>query len=1695
MFAYVSKTQTLKAHLTITNLIHGLVNKHIQNYTRNLSVKTAFTMTEIRSNGINTPPLSSPRILRPVSSRGALDKPSKLGSQQSPTALLKCLDDVIVRTGPLTAPGKENKSPEKLGKLSVSESELYKTGCDCLQSLWELESRKAVKGSEIDRRQLQLIQKLASGSEVEVGFAFEQIVVLFKRLFRRIGVEHEAFNHSQNDSLRLARLLVVDIPPRKTIAAVVNIVVALHLAMLKGFCRVGAKENVIEVSTGMGMGMGMNLPTELLLTQALVASLKHPEGPVVWVNRTAATHQQAKLTTLSKLTAALSKLSSNKLDSMKLQLVSMECSSDMSQMDLLTDTVQKMTDANISETERSGVISDLLKYLGGLDNEVSICCDEEPAEIVASVSIVEALTDSGSFSEEFSLPTLLRAVKATDNKQMASPATLSAIEGFFKNTHKKIGGGETTEDHIRAMTSLLQLLTTGVQNLNIKKALPTLCDYASAVLKSSATTAAATTSTHGCFVAIGDAFMELKDAPKLVLLSNLVYNLGAKSPSSLALVKLSTTLHKPAGVSEQYLLKCSKVATMMCEAKQWQDAVTHCGSVLSSLKDATILSGDAVVAKFVRLLAFPLLNLENQAFTFPELSDRPLCQAKLVQLLMDVVGVSSRLKNGVLDELFRFQCDVLSGGSMWLELVRLLGNNLADCLLVDVSTDVLKELLSAGIEASPVLEFHLLGLATVYLGNGDHLERLTELVNEIKPEKEDLPILRLISRYFSCQALHSLELKLHKHDNDSLRLAQCYLNLGDVQKCKLALRDIATDSSLLPDQLLLLHTISADYMCLDGQVEAAQKRLAKHTQLVSSNEVLARALRLGKAEAESPRDFCLRLTAQARFWLCQSRVSFESGHLEHSAALAKKAVALTQAYIKRGAMTYSGLPSYAWDMLVLNLSASVWVTSVLIHLGIWRDAEQVIMSAIKIHASVGHPLRLASAQSLHGWLLLKKDDLAASETTLATACDTRELYAFEDAEKAILCTRVGLFHSKIGQLEEGNLQYEKATQMITTLSDPSGLARDMSQLRVERRKKPAAPTAAVLPGFKRVFGQVERARTELLLLADEKPAKLPVSGPGKWDMLLDQVLETRAALHSAKRLLGADAIFLGLEESALSIPSASSCDVSLHPNSNVQAAHQMLVAARKTLSERIEELMGRCSSIEITEALHLLSSLDVFVGALGTGETSTWLEIPRDIARVRQQRVAQISIGEWDSATEGVALPAVSTDIKGMLVNLPDSWNVVSLTVCPSSGDLVVSQYSASSEPFLLRLPLHRHNSRDVDEHPFLFSDGIEELERIILESDTMTRAGAGPGGSEEWWATRHELDGRLKQLLHDAEFCWLGGFMGIFSDKRVRGESFTRPFNRILSKHLPSRTSTQRGRHKGKKVDINARVLSLFLGLGTDVAPELLEDLVYFVLDILQFHGEYNAYDELDTDQIFVEIEEAIGAYHADNQEARFSHTVLVVDKQTQQFPWESMSMLRGRSVSRVPSIKVLGELLDSPEPSGSPYYVLNPSGDLPKTQERFEEVLSSFEGVIGRPPSEAEWEKALKTSSAFIYMGHGGGDKYIRNSTIAKMSNVCPTVLLGCSSGVVRQAGEFEPWGIPLAYLSAGCPSLVANLWDVTDKDIDKFGRQFLTRWGVIEEGGSEESVNSSVALAQSRNDCLLRFLNGAAPVLYGIPTDYKH
>jgi len=128
------------------------------------------------------------------------------------------------------------------------------------------------------------------------------------------------------------------------------------------------------------------------------------------------------------------------------------------------------------------------------------------------------------------------------------------------------------------------------------------------------------------------------------------------------------------------------------------------------------------------------------------------------------------------------------------------------------------------------------------------------------------------------------------------------------------------------------------------------------------------------------------------------------------------------------------------------------------------------------------------------------------------------------------------------------------------------------------------------------------------------------------------------------------------------------------------------------------------------------------------------------------------------------------------------------------------------------------------------------------------------------------------------------------------------------------------------------------------------------------------------------------------------------------------------------------------------------------------------------------------LNESDLFIYCGHGSGEKYIHRDRVKKIgSDCCAALLIGCSSGKLHQEGIYEPHGAILSYLLAGSPSVVGMLWDVTDRDIDRFSLHLLQTWLDPEIA---QDFSLAQVLQQSKQTCKLKHLNGYAAICYGIP-----
>jgi separase len=480
---------------------------------------------------------------------------------------------------------------------------------------------------------------------------------------------------------------------------------------------------------------------------------------------------------------------------------------------------------------------------------------------------------------------------------------------------------------------------------------------------------------------------------------------------------------------------------------------------------------------------------------------------------------------------------------------------------------------------------------------------------------------------------------------------------------------------------------------------------------------------------------------------------------------------------------------------------------------------------------------------------------------------------------------------------------------------------------------------------------------------------------------------------------------------------------------------------------------------------------------------------------------------------------------------IPKSWTVISVALSDSHHELSITKFQAGHSPFILRLPLGRHNSMDADEEVFGFEQGHSELLEVIYLANESAHDAHGRTGREAkiaWWEEREALDARLKDLLENIEKVWLGGFTGIFSQHARRPEllaRFQKSFQNILDKHLPSRQKIGK-RNTGPPITLDSRILDLFIGLG-DASDEdcdfsePLTDLLYFVVDVLQFHGELNAYAEIDFDSIVVETHDALRSYHeavrASNHVEEGRHTILILDKTLHSFPWESLPCMDGLAVSRLPSFGCLRERIvgqDKAMPTDAPdghyinrengSYILNPSGDLKTTQNTFQKPLQSlddWDSIINRVPTEDEIKAALVSKDLLLYFGHGSGAQYIRAREIKKLEKCAVTMLMGCSSGALVETGDFEPYGPPNTYMHAGCPALVATLWDVTDKDIDRFAKSTFEHWGLFEaqtmgkgkgrrKAGSDGQMSLVEAVAKGRDACNLRYLNAASVCVYGVP-----
>ena len=404
---------------------------------------------------------------------------------------------------------------------------------------------------------------------------------------------------------------------------------------------------------------------------------------------------------------------------------------------------------------------------------------------------------------------------------------------------------------------------------------------------------------------------------------------------------------------------------------------------------------------------------------------------------------------------------------------------------------------------------------------------------------------------------------------------------------------------------------------------------------------------------------------------------------------------------------------------------------------------------------------------------------------------------------------------------------------------------------------------------------------------------------------------------------------------------------------------------------------------------------------------------------------------------------------------LPSTWNFIAMSLCPS-GEVLISSIrpslSAESATSFIRdiVCIFRPSGTEdafsvVDNLLVPFFTLMERSNSQLSGSkEEINPTGANNSSAEEiWWTERKSLDADLNSLLA------------------------------VMDEQLFNHTCV--------KKFVNPSSLCADISCAEDDLRHVSENVS------LKFAGMCTVDDTDAFKRSCLKPEEPISNMSSDTPISSPLCTdrigFLVLDEYFQSLPMENIPTFIESSVCRIPSIPfaIASCHNQSNEKCHIPSidlnkttYVLDPESDLSECRARMHEFFGNlslkygwtWNGFIGVIPPDDVIDPALKRDqSLYLYCGHGGGENILRrmkfeqnilDGAIDKGSEFsqCRSalVLMGCSSGrlVSVNASEdefapssvyhYEPDGAIISYLCAGAPCIVANLWDVTDHDIDR-------------------------------------------------------
>lgn len=428
---------------------------------------------------------------------------------------------------------------------------------------------------------------------------------------------------------------------------------------------------------------------------------------------------------------------------------------------------------------------------------------------------------------------------------------------------------------------------------------------------------------------------------------------------------------------------------------------------------------------------------------------------------------------------------------------------------------------------------------------------------------------------------------------------------------------------------------------------------------------------------------------------------------------------------------------------------------------------------------------------------------------------------------------------------------------------------------------------------------------------------------------------------------------------------------------------------------------------------------------------------------------------------------------------IPPEWKFVAMTLCPT-GEILISSLQLCSE----------ENSNVTYRTICVFPDVLEEFPQLLRSFDDLMEqsrrqlSGIDSAVADEkfnnskatkqaWWDERYDLDHELEDFLEalDTRCCKNSCFQDNDSTdvSNVSSSNLAARFEAACSLednvlHNATNQAPSKTRLKNLTVvKLKERLKELGLS-GKEMRSLRKADLVDLLHDKLTSFRQETATVSNSTD---VEV-----------QRSQSPVTFLILDESLGRLPFEGVPTLKGKTICRIPSLPfAIASLrrLENHNQSGLPLvdpskttYVLDPECNLLATQDRILSVLSDistqkkweWNGTVGITPSNKFMKDALtEKKGLYLYFGHGAGERFFSRTNVEELANECQSsiVLMGCSSGNLISVNSpknsdvseaqmyFEPDGAALSYLCAGAPCVVSNLWDVTDRDIDRYVRVY--------------------------------------------------